>query len=736
MNKIIFWTMAAMAFLLASCAGEEEVTTPADSLKGKPINVDVLVSDIKTRAGYATDNLPTKFYLTIDQKGTKYDYTNVVMKYEEGKWVAYESDAADAPTVDMIWANATGNIAVKAATFSLSSTSTPLNAQADQSTADGIKASDHLYYSSNAVTPSENGTISIPFDHIMSKLEIKVTLRNQYGASETNPITSAIAFGSATSATYSHAEETPWSNYNSVVSDISLCPSESYSAAERTATYEAILIPQNIAASTFGVKVKIGDKTYTWKSANAVTFEGGMKYTLDLTLGKDELTLNTISVSSWNEKTVTGLNAEHIPYVTFTAESEQTFTFSISANFATALGENEYFEYSVGGGEWTQFKTTVDNIKFGGTLGSLRLRGKSSKGTALNSGSGCSRIKFTTANSPVDCTGDIRTLIDYENYADVSTADAKFCSLFYQNTELRTAPKLPATTLANYCYREMFTYCTALTTAPELPAKTLAELCYCLMFSGCTALTTAPALPAETLAGSCYTGMFSGCTKLLKAPTLPAETLAGSCYTGMFSGCTALTTAPELPAKTLAVSCYQGMFSGCTALETAPELPAKTLAVSCYQGMFSGCTALETAPELPAKILADYCYDRMFSSCSALETAPALPATTLAEYCYAQMFSGCSELTTTPELPAETLAFGCYNKMFSGCTALSSVTMLATDVSAEMCLENWLNEAGTNVQNPTLTLYNEDVYNEIQKQISEYYFNYLPYNWNTQYKYE
>ena len=227
MNKIIFWTMAAMAFLFASCAGEEEVTTPADSLKGKPINVDVLVSDIKTRAGYDTENLPTKFYLTIDQEGAGSDYTNVVMKYEEGKWVAYASDAADAPTVDMIWANATGTIAVKAATFSLSDASTPLKALTDQSTAEGIKASDHLYYSSNAVTPSENGTISIPFDHIMSKLEIKVTLRNQYGASEKNPITSAIALGSATSATYSPTGATPWSNYNSAVSDISLCPSGS-----------------------------------------------------------------------------------------------------------------------------------------------------------------------------------------------------------------------------------------------------------------------------------------------------------------------------------------------------------------------------------------------------------------------------------------------------------------------------------------------------------------------------
>ena len=504
MNKIIFWTMAAMAFLLASCAGEEEVTTPADSLKGKPINVDVLVSDIKTRAGYDTKNLPTKFYLTIDQEGAESDYTNVVMKYEEGKWVAYASDAADAPTVDMIWANATGTITVKAATFSLSSTSTPLKALTDQSTADGIKASDHLYYSSNAVTPSENGTISIPFDHIMSKLEITVTLRTQYGASETNPITSAI--GSATSATYSPTGATTWSTLSDV-SDISLYSSGSYSATERIATYEAILIPQTIDANTFEVKVTIGTKSYTWTSASAVTFEGGKKYTLDLTLGKDELTLNTISVSNWNEKTVTGLNAEHIPYVTFTAESEQIFNMN-SSYFS--LGENEYFEYSVGDGEWQRL-TTVDNITFGGTLGSLRLRGKSSKGTATGYAN-YSIIKFTTANSPVDCTGDIRTLIDYENYANANTTNARFCRLFLGNTELRTAPALPAQSLADYCYHEMFKGCSKLTTAPTLPAEILANNCYEYMFSDCTALTTAPELRAETLAESCCLEMFSGCS--------------------------------------------------------------------------------------------------------------------------------------------------------------------------------------------------------------------------------
>lgn len=277
-----------------------------------------------------------------------------------------------------------------------------------------------------------------------------------------------------------------------------------------------------------------------------------------------------------------------IPYVTFTAESEQTFNMYCN-NFP--LGENEYFEYSVGGGQWVRFREIIENIKFGGSHGNLRLRGKSSKGTSLNGayyGYEYSEIRFTTKNSPVDCTGDIRTLIDYENYANASTTDARFCKLFFGNEELRTAPSLPAQSLASRCYYAMFSGCTALKTAPELPAETLAEHCYDEMFLGCSALTEAPKLPAESLASSCYRYMFIGCKALATAPDLPATTLAEHCYDGMFQFCTSLATAPELPAESLAEYCYKEMFQNCTALTTAPKLPAFELASSCYQNMFYG----------------------------------------------------------------------------------------------------------------------------------------------------
>ena len=372
------------------------------------------------------------------------------------------------------------------------------------------------------------------------------------------------------------------------------------------------------------------------------------------------------------------------PYLTFTADAAQTMTINTYDSYVL----DESMQYSVNGGEWVQL-TAKTAITFGGDNGTLRLRGKSANGTATSSSSRA-QISFGDDNVQVACSGDIRTLVDYENYTTVSTAKARFCKLFLGCGSLTSAPELPATTLTEYCYYMMFYNCTSLTVAPELPATTLANDCYESMFRLCTSLTVAPELPATTLAESCYECMFYDCTKLTTAPELPATTLADFCYRFMFWNCPNLTMAPELPATTLAVSCYESMFNGCTSLTAAPELKATTLAESCYYQMFSGCTNLTAAPELPATILAESCYSQMFSGCTNLTAAPELPATTLFANCYYKMFNGCTSLTAAPELPAATLVNWCYYRMFYGCTNLSNITMLATDISASGCLNDWV----------------------------------------------
>ena len=360
-------------------------------------------------------------------------------------------------------------------------------------------------------------------------------------------------------------------------------------------------------------------------------------------------------------ETMPSIDVDDIPYVTFTADAEQTFQMS------TAVST---LEYSVNNGNWTELGTT--QVTFGGANGDLRLRGKASGGT------NGSNISFGNATK-VACSGDIRTLMNYESYKTI-TSSGKFSSLFRD--------------------------CVQLTSAPDLPATNLVVSAYKALFSGCTSLTQAPALPAINLAMDCYSEMFGNCKSLTQAPELPATTLKERCYYDMFVGCSSLTQAPELPATTLAERCYYLMFGSCTSLTQAPELPATTLANECYQYMFNRCTSLTQAPELPATTLANSCYLDMFMHCTSLTQAPELPATTLASGCYGSMFWGCTSLTRAPELPAEVLKSGCYRDMFYGCSELNYIKMMATDISASNCLVTWVygvSSTGTFVKNSAAT---------------------------------
>ena len=326
--------------------------------------------------------------------------------------------------------------------------------------------------------------------------------------------------------------------------------------------FYALIVPCEAKSTENFLSLKVGDNN-TETLTGIPALEAGKSYTYELTVGKNKVSVTGITVKDWTtDKIINGVaELDTRPYLTFTAEETQTFKMTTEESY-TISG----LEYSLNGGEWTSVVAN-EEVAFGGTNSTLRLRGTNPNGTA-ESFSNYSTINFTEDNVKVACTGDIRTLLDYRNYATVATDQARFCNLFRG--------------------------CRALTTAPYLPAMVLADYCYQGMFQNCTNLETPPALPAETLADYCYQGMFFGCTDLKTAPVLPADTLTPACYNTMFLGCTNLKTAPQLPATTLAVCCYQQMFQDCTNLETAPALPAETLAGSCYQGMFQRCKNLSS----------------------------------------------------------------------------------------------------------------------------------------------
>ena len=325
------------------------------------------------------------------------------------------------------------------------------------------------------------------------------------------------------------------------VNSLSICGIKAYKHSD--GKFYALIKPCEAQNSETFISLDVaeGESKTTETLTGIPTLTAGNSYTYKLTVGKDKISVSGIYVADWTTGDITGGKTEecHTPYITFTANGEQKFMMTTEGGY-TISG----LEYSVNNGKWTTVEAGTE-VPFGGENGNLRLRGINTKGTAIYQDS-YSTITFTDSNVKVACTGDIRTLLDWRNYNIVDTQNARFCTLFKNCSVLTSAPELPATTLANYCYYAMFNGCTNLTSAPELPATTLAYSCYYEMFWGCTNLESAPVLPATTLASYCYYEMFYNCTSLESAPELPATELAEACYCKMFSGCANLSSVTML----------------------------------------------------------------------------------------------------------------------------------------------------------------------------------------------
>lgn len=297
-------------------------------------------------------------------------------------------------------------------------------------------------------------------------------------------------------------------------------------------TYTALVAPGAIEAQLY---LPSGEAATTPLVVKTSALEAGKSYTYNLIVGKDAVTIDDMTVAEWKPGETTGGEALERPdYLTFTADAYQYFRMACTGEY-----ELSGLEYSVNFGEWKKY-TSGTSVTFGGKYGDLRLRGTNVTGTAEN------EKKYATISLSRDvkvkCTGDIRTLLDYNDYKNVNTSNARFCYLFYKCNVLTSVPKLPAKDLADRCYHNMFAECTAIEKAPELPATKLKEYCYYCMFDGCTALTEVPDLPAEDLPEQCYHWMFLGCKELVKGPKISAATISQySCY-GMFSSCAKLSS--------------------------------------------------------------------------------------------------------------------------------------------------------------------------------------------------
>lgn len=335
-KNIFFAAAAAMA--LTACSSDDEQTFvsqfPEDGVMRFTTNL-VAPTTVTTRAsitGSDVNQNGQQFQVKIvNPASATYSYFNTV-QYNGTEW---------RPVNRMLWQNDQQRIDVTAAykqgkTFSDNEfvNGANLTVAADQSTEAKLKQQDLLTMPTKTIanpsieqTLMQNGKLVINFYHALTKLDVTLDLANEFykvdpKLNNASDITEFTIKGS--NAGYNFQPMTTANeNYGTVTAAATPVAADilanqcAFTAATDAdmhshATYEAIVVPQQIAAGALTVSFKIGTRSFSWTNTEAITLEQGKHYTLPLTVGYDAVTAGSraFSVSSWEDQPGDNLGTE------------------------------------------------------------------------------------------------------------------------------------------------------------------------------------------------------------------------------------------------------------------------------------------------------------------------------------------------------------------------------------------------------------------------------------------
>ena len=219
-------------------------------------------------------------------------------------------------------------------------------------------------------------------------------------------------------------------------------------------------------------------------------------------------------------------------YMTMTIDESNSGETTIHPNIEGSL-PNLNLQYRINNGPWSDFivGTTADITAQPGDV--VQWKGNNPNGVSVDYNN---YLNFSISDS-VHLSGNVMSLID--EVGETLEIPNRLCFYrLFRNSSVKTVSEdfLPATTLQNECYRDVFSGCHNLTQAPSLPATTLARTCYNGMFYNCISLTTAPELPAKVLVSSCYGYMFTYCNSLNYVKCLATDNISTSTISSWLSG--------------------------------------------------------------------------------------------------------------------------------------------------------------------------------------------------------
>ena len=319
-TKLYMIALAAISMMLGSCSDSNSEFSQ-DFLADTPIKLNVSVDEPTTRAGYSNAELPKGFLLLVyhtlegQEVDDKYSY-EVWAKKVGDSWKTYKPDEAlkggTDEEVTMLWANMKDKVDVMAFT-NFGTITIPT----DQTSDDQLKQADVLYMPYTKYTPTNKG-ITVNLQHAMSKINLTIELGSEFEFTEdiNKKITDVKIDGSSVSGDLASGGIYDVSGDPTPITPLytgeTAFSKEAGKITKASATYEAILVPQDIASGEFTVSFKVEGKLYEWAYNNeaGLTLDPCTAYTLKLIAGDDKVQPASFSVAAWNPGNGDGENKE------------------------------------------------------------------------------------------------------------------------------------------------------------------------------------------------------------------------------------------------------------------------------------------------------------------------------------------------------------------------------------------------------------------------------------------
>ena len=236
-------------------------------------------------------------------------------EFNENDEISVKADGQEAVTYKLVgtewqpqngkflkWESQTMNFT---AYYPASYTGGPITQPKEYTSVESLAAADYMSYSGSQSNTNGNN-LTLTMNRLMARVVVEVVgFNDQYAQ-------------------------------NTTVNSISINGVKAYKhSVDNKDKYYALIVPCEAQNSKVFLSLEVGDNKTKETLTNIPTLEAGKSYTYQLTVGKNKVKVNGVTVADWTTtEVIAGGKAEHIPYVTFTAEEEQGFKMTVQGEYS------------------------------------------------------------------------------------------------------------------------------------------------------------------------------------------------------------------------------------------------------------------------------------------------------------------------------------------------------------------------------------------------------------------